>query len=350
MKIIEPFVELINAPDYKTLLTTIEAAGRTCYKSEDKITDGSAEKFVRGIIKRGHEAVIEHGSLTVRFICDRGVSHEIVRHRLAAFCQESTRYLNIPAELREEKAWVNVWEGSKVPMQATVRKAASSSNPNTWSNYIDAEHNVQHGYYDGLGYVFHDTGVVGIDIDDGFTDGLLNPLAADIIGHCQSYTEKSRSGRGVHILVRGELPFKGKNNRAAVEIYKSNRYFIMTGEVLIFSEIVENQSAINYVIEKYFPDTPKESSSGTVAPQRIYSPIYRRPENGKLHLKPEYPPITPGSRNLSLTSLAGQLHNQGYTKAEIYKELLYANQQACKPPLPQSEVELIVNSVTRYRR
>ena len=59
MKIIEPSVELINAPDYKTLLTTIEAAGRTCYKSEDKITDGSAEKFVRGIIKRGHEAVIE---------------------------------------------------------------------------------------------------------------------------------------------------------------------------------------------------------------------------------------------------------------------------------------------------
>lgn len=58
MKIIESSVELINAPDYKTLLTTIEAAGRTCYKSEDKITDGSAEKFVRGIIKRGHEAVI----------------------------------------------------------------------------------------------------------------------------------------------------------------------------------------------------------------------------------------------------------------------------------------------------
>ena len=150
-------------------------------------------------------------------------------------------YLNIPAELRGEKAWVNVWDGSKVPMQATVRKAASSSNPDTWSNYIDAEHNVQHGYYDGLGYVFHDTGIVGIDIDDGFTDGLLNPLAADIIGRCHSYTEKSRSGRGVHILVRGELPFKGKNNRAAVEIYKSNRYFIMTGEVLIFSEIVENQ-------------------------------------------------------------------------------------------------------------
>lgn len=92
MKIIEPKVELINAPDYTTLLSTVEQAGRTCYKSEDKITDGSAEKFVRNILKRGHEAVIEHGSLTVRFICDRGVSHEIVRHRLAAYAQESTRY------------------------------------------------------------------------------------------------------------------------------------------------------------------------------------------------------------------------------------------------------------------
>ena len=258
-------------------------------------------------------------------------------------------YLNIPAELRKEKAWVNVWDSSKVPMQATVRKAASSSNPDTWSNYIDAEHNVQHGYYDGLGYVFHDTGVVGIDIDDGFSDGLLNPLAADIIGHCQSYTEKSRSGRGVHILLRGSLPFKGKNNREAVEIYKSNRFFIMTGKVLIYKEIIENQTAIDYVVEKYFPDVAKDNNA-PINNARIYSPIYRRPENGKLALRPEYPPITPGSRNLSLTSLAGQLHNQGYTKAEIYKELLYANSQACKPPLPQSEVELIVNSVTRYRR
>lgn len=94
MKIIEPEVELINAPDYATLLSTVEQAGRTCYKSESKITEDSAEKFVRNILKRGHEAVIEHGSVTVRFTCDRGVSHEIVRHRLASYCQESTRYCN----------------------------------------------------------------------------------------------------------------------------------------------------------------------------------------------------------------------------------------------------------------
>ena len=94
MRIIDPSVELINAPTYGALLNTIEVAGRVCYKSEDKIQEGSAEKFIAGIIKRGHEAVIEHGVLTVKFICDRGVTHEIVRHRIASYCQESTRYCN----------------------------------------------------------------------------------------------------------------------------------------------------------------------------------------------------------------------------------------------------------------
>ena len=98
MKIIKASVELIDPPKYEELLHRVEIAGRTCYKSENKIAEGSAEKFVRGIIKRGHEAVIEHGTLTVRFICDRGVSHEIVRHRLAAYCQESTRYCNYANE------------------------------------------------------------------------------------------------------------------------------------------------------------------------------------------------------------------------------------------------------------
>lgn len=94
MKIIEPSVALINPPGYAALLNTVEMAGRVCYKSEHKIEYGSAEKFVRNCIKRGHEAVIEHGVVTIRFICDRGVSHEIVRHRLASYCQESTRYCN----------------------------------------------------------------------------------------------------------------------------------------------------------------------------------------------------------------------------------------------------------------
>lgn len=80
-------VQVSHAP-----IQLIEAAGRTCYKSEDKINECSAEAFSQMILKRGHESVLEHASATVRFICDRGVSHEIVRHRLASYSQESTRY------------------------------------------------------------------------------------------------------------------------------------------------------------------------------------------------------------------------------------------------------------------
>lgn len=94
MKIIKPGVEFVTPVDGRSILKTLEICGRTCYKSEDKITEDSAEKFVENIIKRGHEAVLEHCSITVRFICDRGVSHELVRHRMASYCQESTRYCN----------------------------------------------------------------------------------------------------------------------------------------------------------------------------------------------------------------------------------------------------------------
>ena len=94
MKIINPSFEILSPVDGQAILQHIERCGRVCYKSEDKITDTSAQTFVGSIIKRGHEAVLEHASVTVKFVVDRGVSHEIVRHRLAAYCQESTRYCN----------------------------------------------------------------------------------------------------------------------------------------------------------------------------------------------------------------------------------------------------------------
>jgi thymidylate synthase (FAD) len=94
MKIIEPSFEILDDINGKEMLRKIELAARTCYKSEDKITDDSAEKFVRNLIKRGHESALEHEKVSVRIICDRGVSHEIVRHRLASYSQESTRFCN----------------------------------------------------------------------------------------------------------------------------------------------------------------------------------------------------------------------------------------------------------------
>ena len=94
MKIIDQSYEILSKYAFEDQLGLIELAGRTAYKSEDKITETSSKEFAKMIRGKGHEAVLEHSFLSVKFITDRGVSHEIVRHRLAAFTQESTRYCN----------------------------------------------------------------------------------------------------------------------------------------------------------------------------------------------------------------------------------------------------------------
>lgn len=94
MNIINAYTEIISDIDSGKMLKSIELCGRVCYKSEDRITEDSAEKFIAMILKSGHESVLEHEKITVRFVCDRGVSHEIVRHRIASYSQESTRYCN----------------------------------------------------------------------------------------------------------------------------------------------------------------------------------------------------------------------------------------------------------------
>lgn len=261
-------------------------------------------------------------------------------------------YNNIPAELKELEQWVCANDGSKVPMKAWENEAASSTNPATWCDFDNALKSVNDGYYDYCGFVFANNEIVGIDIDAGYDeDGLMNSLSADIIGKCKSYTEKSRSGRGFHILLRGNLPFKGRNNLNGVEIYKSSRYFIMTGHTLLFENIIENQEAIDYIVEKYFPNTRDTSEKMTVRRYKIYSPIWEQPiVDDRVKLRPVYPRIPNGSRNICLTSLAGMLHNQGYSKAHIYDELLYANTVACDPPLEKNELRTICNSVTRYKR
>lgn len=92
MRIIDPsFTWLGNAPDGDQMLANIAAAGRVCYQSEGKSDDAT---FVRKRIGQGHESILEHEKISVRIICDRGVSHELVRHRIASYSQESTRYCN----------------------------------------------------------------------------------------------------------------------------------------------------------------------------------------------------------------------------------------------------------------
>jgi thymidylate synthase (FAD) len=95
MKIIPPSIKVLTELNEREICSFIENIGRTCYKSGANITEESYTKFIGNILKRGHLSVIEHFSISIRIICDRGVTHELVRHRLSSYSQESTRYVNL---------------------------------------------------------------------------------------------------------------------------------------------------------------------------------------------------------------------------------------------------------------
>lgn len=124
IEIISPKVEFIfdkYIPSGENMLKMIEIAGRTCYKSENKITRESAADFIRMLIRKGHESVLEHINYSVKFICDRSTSHQLVRHRIASYSQESQRYINYkkrnsfvfvkPVELTNQTD-INIWTNS----------------------------------------------------------------------------------------------------------------------------------------------------------------------------------------------------------------------------------------------
>lgn len=259
------------------------------------------------------------------------------------------RFENIPQEIMDIPRWVVVNANSKVPLNPETLEAASSSDPSTWGAFWQVVDRVAKQQADNIGFVFDDDGYVGIDIDAGYDeDGLMTPLAAEIIGLCHSYTERSRSGRGFHIIVKGDLPWKGKNNQNGVEIYKDSRYFITTGDVILYREIEENQTALDEILERWFPET--ERDGGGRGFQRVYSPQWEMPTGGRVRLRPVYPRIPSGCRNICLTSLAGMLHSQGYDPGQILDEIRYANATACDPALDDYELQCIVSSVTRYKR
>lgn len=263
-----------------------------------------------------------------------------------------TQWENIPQEMREKNQWVCVRADSKVPLNAKTGTAASSADPETWSSFGAAKAMVDAGHADNVGYVFNGD-LVGIDLDEDVfdEDGFLTEKAFGILSACQSYTERSRSGRGFHVILKGTLPFSGRNNRNGVEIYTRSRYFIVTGQQYMFSSIVENQKAIEKILDEHFPDIPREGSeNGSYG--RIYTPVWEDPivDGKRIKLRPVYPRIPEGSRNICLTSLAGILHSVGYGADRIFDELCYANMVACDPPVSRPEIRGIVNSVTRYKR
>ena len=115
MKIINEGYKIETQINGEEVLKHIEKCGRTCYRSEDLINEDSGKKMVKMLINKGHESVLEHYSFSVRFINDRGVSHEEVRHRIASFSQESTRYCNYNNDkFGSEVTYIDISNGIKL--------------------------------------------------------------------------------------------------------------------------------------------------------------------------------------------------------------------------------------------
>lgn len=255
----------------------------------------------------------------------------------------------IPLEMRELQRWVCAEEGSKRPLKCFERGAASVSDPGTWGTFEQAAEAVGTGARDYAGFVFADDGFVGIDIDGAFgEDGMPTDEAVEAITACRSYTEVSKSGRGIHIVCGGKLPFKGRNNHEGWEIYRDGRYFVLTGRTVCHGEVREAQEGIDLVLREHFADMPREGR-GDRGPV-IWEPRWEPRGDGRVAVEPAWPDATPGSRHLSMVSYLGRLRGQGCPEDQMLSLALRQNERHVSPPMPEREVAQIVRSVTRYRR
>lgn len=255
-------------------------------------------------------------------------------------------YDRIPQELKILRQWVTANNDNKKPLQTAIDISASCTAEFTWTDFDTVCKSVESKERDYIGFVFNDNGIVGIDLDKGFEDGLLTDAAVDIIRHCKSYTEVSKSGRGVHIFVKGDLPFNGLNNGNGIEIYKTGRYFICTGDAMIYSDLISNQDAIDYVVKRYFP----EGQGGCANREVIHKPSYAPVTGPKISLKPTYPPAYEGGRHSAMLSVAGQLSAKGILGDDLRSTLLQYNEEICHPPLLEREIDSICKSMEKYNR
>lgn len=266
-------------------------------------------------------------------------------------------YEALPFELRTQTNWVCARSKNKMPLRADTLLAASYNIPvfdykdyhanvsdyKTWNTFDNAYMCVERGQCQYVGYVFSGCGYVGIDLDHSFEDGVLSDKAMEIINKCKSYTEISKSGEGIHIILKGNLPFDGSNNRDGVEVYTKGRFFILTGQTILYKDIVENQEAIDWLLENHFSELRVTSTNEIIKPALYQKEIML--EDGKL--KVSYPAIKQGSRNCCVASYVGKLLGK-YSEEEIVRKTHKLNKTKCQPPLPKEEVDNIIRSIMKY--
>lgn len=145
MNIIDSSYEISFSKTPEEVISNLERIARTCYKSEDLITPESGEAFIDRLMNRGHTAMIEHESITVKLICDRGISHEAVRHRIASFAQESTRYCNyMKGKFGAEITVISIWNGMKLDPQ--MQNLDESTLKDIWHIWLDAMNHSERAY------------------------------------------------------------------------------------------------------------------------------------------------------------------------------------------------------------
>ena len=171
-----------------------------------------------------------------------------------------SNFVNIPEELKQMKHWV-LWRlesGKKIPYQIT-RSKASTTNPAAWTTYNKALECYNHsgGRYNGLGFVFTNSGITGIDIDDCIENGKISKEAQTVIDGLNSYTEKSQSSLGIHVLVKGTIPKAVKTKQ--IELYNTARYFALTGDTIQGTQVEQRQLQLDELYKKYAPAEVQDS-------------------------------------------------------------------------------------------
>ncbi|SDC07307.1 phage/plasmid primase, P4 family [Shouchella lonarensis] len=194
-------------------------------------------------------------------------------------------FTSIPDELKQCPQWVlwrkvipkNEDKPRKVPFQVNGAHA-KPNDPETWTMFTDVVQAYKNGSFDGIGFVFTESDpYVGIDIDHCIEGDVFSPLAHDIVYKLNSYTERSPSGTGLHIIIKSDLVMGKRNTKQGVEVYSHGRYFTFTGNVVNAVDVEERTDEIKAVLDAYIPDKQSkypqfvQSNSHNPQPNALYA-------------------------------------------------------------------------------